>query len=305
MASSTPVSKRDYILKSFFAGGIAGCCAKTTTAPLDRLKILLQARSVTYSHLGIAGGFKAIYQNEGWKGYYRGNGAMMVRVFPYAAIQFMSYEQYKKVLLSIHDGQAMKLLSGSLAGITAVAFTYPLDVIRARLAYQVTGKLQLYDGILHAFKKIYQTEGGIRAFYRGYFPTVLGMIPYAGLSFYTFETLKSLCLQYFINITTVVNHNGEKRLRIPASLLCGGVAGAVAQTISYPLDVVRRQMQLAAIIPDGNNERQWRAVLSHVVQKYGIVGGLYRGMSINYYRAIPQVAVSFATYELMKRVLKI
>ncbi len=38
-------------------------------------------------------------------------------------------------------------------------------------------------------------------------------------------------------------------LTIPAKLLCGGLAGAVAQTFSYPLDVTRRRMQLAYMDP--------------------------------------------------------
>lgn len=34
---------------------------------------------------------------EGYLGLYKGNFAQMIRIFPYAAVQFLSYEQYKKV----------------------------------------------------------------------------------------------------------------------------------------------------------------------------------------------------------------
>ena len=87
-----------YLAKSFLAGGVAGMCAKTTTAPLDRLKILLQAQNVHYLNHSVMSGFRAIGTNEGIRGYFKGNGAMMVRIFPYAAIQVMSYEQYKRFL---------------------------------------------------------------------------------------------------------------------------------------------------------------------------------------------------------------
>nr|AAH62168.1 Slc25a16 protein [Mus musculus] len=51
--SGGPTSRRDfYWLRSFLAGGIAGCCAKTTVAPLDRVKVLLQAHNRHYKHLG-------------------------------------------------------------------------------------------------------------------------------------------------------------------------------------------------------------------------------------------------------------
>lgn len=95
-------------------------------------------------------------------------------------------------------------------------------------------------------------------------------------------------------------------LSIPAKLLCGGLAGAVAQSISYPLDVTRRRMQLAMMNPEtarfGNSMRHTIAL---IYKENGIVKGLYRGMSINYMRAIPMVAVSFSTYELCKQMLNL
>jgi solute carrier family 25 (mitochondrial carrier protein), member 16 len=45
--------------------------------------------------------------------------------------------------------------------------------------------------------------------------------------------------------------------------------------------------------------------LKLIYQENGVVKGLYRGMSINYMRAIPMVAVSFSTYELMKQMLNL
>jgi solute carrier family 25 protein 16 len=78
--------------------------------------------------------------------------------------------------------------------------------------------------------------------------------------------------------------------------------GAIAQTFSYPLDVARRRMQLSMV----NKETQkyskgFIETLRLVYNEYGVKKGLYRGMSINYIRAIPMVAVSFSTYELMKQ----
>lgn len=72
-------------------------CAKTTVAPLDRIKILLQAQSAHYKHHGVFGGLMAIVKHESLIALYKGNGAQMVRIFPYAATQFTSFEIYKKV----------------------------------------------------------------------------------------------------------------------------------------------------------------------------------------------------------------
>ena len=292
-----------YAAKSFIAGGIAGCAAKTTTAPLDRFKILLQVHHNKYKKYGVWRGLSAVYKFEGIRGLYKGNGAMMVRVYPYAAVQFLSYEQYKKFTRPYFSqyGHVNKLVSGSMAGITAVLCTYPLDLVRTRLAFQVD-KVH-YKGIAHALATIIRSEGGLLALYKGLLPTILGMIPYAGIAFYTYEVVKSVMLGSKYCTKYSLDNSGTIVLTIPANLCCGGLAGAVAQSCSYPLDVARRTMQLEKL-----QERQYlnlRSTMRFIFDKYGIKQGFYRGLSINFYRAIPQVAVSFTVYDFMKQLLKI
>ncbi|XP_077585744.1 solute carrier family 25 member 16 [Stigmatopora nigra] len=304
--SSTPTKRDHYWVRSFVAGGVAGCCAKTTIAPLDRIKILLQAQNPHYKHLGVFSTLKAVPQKEGFRGLYKGNGAMMVRIFPYGAIQFMAFDNYKKMLSKQVGiaGPIHRLLAGSMAGMTAVIFTYPLDVVRARLAFQVTG-YHRYTGIVNAFQTIYSKEGGFLGFYRGLTPTLIGMAPYAGFSFFTFGTLKSLGLKHFPETLGRPSSDNPDVLvlKTKVNLLCGGVAGAIAQTISYPLDVARRRMQLGSVLPDSHKCVSLSKTLSYVYTEYGIKNGLYRGLSLNYIRCVPSQAVAFTTYEFMKQLL--
>ena len=284
-------------------------CAKTSTAPLDRLKILLQVHHDYYKGYGVFNGFLAIYKNEGFWGYYKGNGAMMVRVFPYAAIQFMSYEQYKRLLRPYfkENSHSGRLLAGSLTGVTAVTFTYPLDMVRARMAYQVTTRK--YKRIWQTLVTIPREEGGLIALYRGYSSSILGMIPYAGVAFYSYETIKSFLIEseYLRRHTTKMSMDGSGTvvLNIPANLFTGGMAGAISQCISYPLDVCRRHMQLEGMRSETPHYRNVFSMLHYIYTTSGITRGLYRGMTINFYRAVPQVAVSFSAYELMKQMLGI
>lgn len=44
---------------------------------------------------------------------------------------------------------------------------------------------------MHVFVRISQEEG-VKTLYRGFMPTILGVIPYAGITFFTYETLKKL-----------------------------------------------------------------------------------------------------------------
>ena len=63
---------------------------------------------------------------------------------------------------------------------TAVLFTYPLDVVRARLAFQLGNGTPRYSGLGDTFRAICTQEGGVCALYKGIVPTMLGMAPYAG-----------------------------------------------------------------------------------------------------------------------------
>ena len=77
-------------------------------------------------------------------------------------------------------------LAGSLAGIVSTAATYPLDLARARMAVSHQDK---YHSLLEVFIKTVRYEG-THSLYRGLLPTILGVIPYAGCSFFMYETLK-------------------------------------------------------------------------------------------------------------------
>ncbi|XP_041362283.1 graves disease carrier protein-like [Gigantopelta aegis] len=299
--------KIEIAVKTFLSGGIAGCCAKTTVAPLDRVKILLQAHNQHYKHLGVFSTIHQVVVKEGFLGLYKGNGVQMLRIFPYAAIQFMSYEQYKKLIKKYlsENTHVIKLTAGSLAGLTAVVFTYPLDVVRARLAFQVKGE-HIYLGLRHTVRSIVHVEGGTKALYRGLVPSILGMAPYAGVSFYSFEMSKIFCLEHFPDVLGKPSplSTGGVVLILPAKLLCGGMAGAVAQTVSYPLDVVRRRLQLSTMLPDSHKyESGWIQTLIVIYKEHGMSQGLYRGLSVNYIRIMPMVAVSFTTYESIKQIL--
>ena len=145
--------------------------------------------------------------------------------------------------------------------------------------------------------------GGMRGLYRGITPTVIAMVPYGGFNFYIFERLKHLLLDYF---PTVCGYPKDDKLilNVPTKLLSGGIAGATAQTVTYPLDVARRRMQLSMT---SNETKKFSEglikTLKITYKEHGVVKGLYRGMTVNYIRVCPMVAVSFSTYEVMKQLL--
>ena len=62
---------------------------------------------------------------------------------------------------------------------TAVIATYPLDLMRARIAFQVNGE-EMYYGVISTVHTIVRAEG-ISALYKGITATLLGMVPYGGM----------------------------------------------------------------------------------------------------------------------------
>ncbi|XP_038221376.1 mitochondrial coenzyme A transporter SLC25A42-like [Zerene cesonia] len=182
------------VLTSLVAGAAAGALAKTAIAPLDRTKINFQTSQTVYSWRAALKFLEQSCRTEGVMALWRGNSATMARIVPYAAIQFTAHEQWKR-LLGVDSPQTAQasplrlLAAGSLAGVTSQSATYPLDLARARMA------VAQYTSLRAVFAHAVRHEG-LRTLYRGYPATVLGVIPYAGVSFFTYDSLKHWYLEY-------------------------------------------------------------------------------------------------------------
>ncbi|XP_064031268.1 mitochondrial coenzyme A transporter SLC25A42 isoform X2 [Pogoniulus pusillus] len=243
------------VLNSLMSGALAGAVAKTAVAPLDRTKIMFQVSSKRFSAKEAYRLIYHTYLNEGFWSLWRGNSATMVRVIPYAAIQFCAHEEYKQLLGSYYGFQ---------------------------------GK---YSNIVHVFIRISREEG-LKTLYRGFTPTILGVIPYAGLSFFTYETLKKLH----------ADHSGRAQPSPAERLLFGACAGLIGQSASYPLDVVRRRMQTAGVL--GHTYGSILRTMQEIVREEGLVRGLYKGLSMNWVKGPIAVGISFTTFDLTQILLR-
>ncbi len=314
-------------------------------APLDRVKILFQSSNPQFakysgSWAGVANAMRVIYQEEGAVGLFRGHSATLVRVFPYAAIKFLAYEQIRSFIIPRreHETPIRRLLSGSLAGVTSVFFTYPLEVIRVRLAFET--KRDSRSSLTAICRKIYHEHpvvkppvsppmlplapesirgiastatatahaiaprNGMVNFYRGFTPTLLGMLPYAGMSFLTHDTCGDLLRHPAVAQWTTLPQprnappGKPAPLRSWAELLAGGVAGLISQTASYPLEVIRRRMQVGGAVGDGHLLRITETARL-IMQERGM-RGFFVGLTIGYVKVVPMAAASFYTYERLK-----
>lgn len=283
-----------------------------------------------------------INKQDGVRGLFRGHSATLLRIFPYAAIKFVAYEQFRSIIIAgpAQETPLRRLFSGSLAGITSVFFTYPLEVIRVRLAFETkngsrSSLSSICSQIYHehpqktplsaasdpvavtlpasVLSSAAPRSSGLVNFYRGFSATLLGMLPYAGMSFLTHDTatdwLQHPSISHYTTrpspkpaVTSQSSSRPQRQiLKSWAELLAGGIAGLVSQTASYPLEVIRRRMQVGGAVGDGHRLRIGETARRIWVEKGW--RGFCVGLSIGYLKVVPMAAVSFCVYERGKLVL--
>lgn len=284
--------------------------SRTAVAPLERLKILMQVQGNEKVYTGIGQGIVHMWKTEGIRGLFKGNGLNCIRIIPNSAIKFLTYEQLSrkishKLIDNGGDGQMtplLRLAAGAGAGIVGMSATYPLDMVRGRITIQ-DGRHAQYRGMMHATAVIIREEG-LLALWRGWLPSVIGVVPYVGLNFAVYETAKDVIIQ-------AKGYKDERDLSIATRLGCGALAGTTGQTVAYPFDVVRRRLQVSGwqgargLHADHGSAIAYRGMTDcfvRTIQEEG-VKALFKGLAPNYLKVVPSIAIAFVTYEQVKEVL--
>ncbi|CAI0425402.1 unnamed protein product [Linum tenue] len=270
----------------FMAGAVAGAAAKTVTAPLDRVKLLMQTHGVRVGQesakkaIGFVEALALIGKEEGIKGYWKGNLPQVIRIIPYSAVQLFSYEFYKKLFKGKDDELSVigRLAAGACAGMTSTFVTYPLDVLRLRLAVE-TGHRTMSEIAL-----IMLREEGVASFYYGLGPSLLGIAPYIAVNFCMFDLVKKSLPEKYQN-------------KAQSSVITAVVSAAVATLTCYPLDTVRRQMQMR-----GAPYKTFFDAFPGIVERDGFIG-LYRGFLPNALKNLPNSSIRLSTFDIVKRLI--
>lgn len=289
--------KETNLLVSFLAGGTAGAVSRTAVSPFERAKILFQVQGPGKgSYKGIFPTIGHMYKEEGFIGLFRGNGINCLRVFPYQAVQFLTFLFLKRKILAASDATQLlstqRLVCGGIAGTLSVMATYPMDLVRTRLLIQTAQHLTTLDpklkppGFFQLFTQVFRNEGGLLGLYRGFYPTTLGVAPYVAINFTVYESFKEFFPQF-----------DKNRL---VQLANGAMAGAIAQTLTYPFDLLRRRFQVLTM---GNNLGfQYTSVMDALItigRKEGFKG-YYKGLLANLFKVAPSMAVSWMTFEIIQ-----
>jgi len=207
-------------------------------------------------------------------------------------VQFTTYRQTTLLLQRIAGGEGRlpqsveSFIAGGSAGALATAVTYPLDLLRTRFAAQ--GNDRVYTSLPRALAQINREEG-LRGFYRGLGPGLAQIVPFMGMFFAVYETIRE-----------PLHH-----LSLPFSsgdAVAGIAASVVAKTGSFPLDLVRKRIQV-------QGPTRGRYVHKNIPEYHGAIAtiraivrmegfrGLYRGLTVSLFKAAPASAVTMWTYE--------
>lgn len=305
------------------AGSIAGGISRTVTSPLDVIKIRFQVQLEPTSSWALARGnmsqaskysgmmqaTKEIFREEGLLGFWRGNVPALLMVMPYTAIQFVVLQKLKTFASGSSKAEDhyklspyLSYVSGGLAGCAATIGSYPFDLLRTILASQ--GEPKVYSNMRAAFIDIVRTRG-FRGLYAGLSPTLVEIVPYAGLQFGTYDTFKRWAMtwnQYRLSIT----NSGSVDFS-PSSFqlfICGLASGTSAKLVCHPLDVVKKRFQIEGLQrhPKYGARVEHRAyknmldAFNRILQSEGWAG-LYKGILPSTVKAAPAGAVTFVAYE--------
>jgi len=237
-------------LRDFLSGGVAGAIAKTTAAPIERVKLLLQTQhtneKIKEPFTGIIDCFSRTIKNDGFRSLWRGNMANVIRYFPTQALNF-SFKDYFHTLFLSPDSKSNpymflwgNVMSGGCAGAISTMFVYPLDFARTRLGVDIGRNKadRQFTGIFDCVGKVYRTNG-IVGLYRGIDVAMVGIFLYRGLYFGLYDTGKGLFL------------SGEKKISLFQKFLFAQMVVMVSESISYPTDTVKRRLMMQSARSDG------------------------------------------------------
>jgi solute carrier family 25 phosphate transporter 23/24/25/41 len=279
-------------LGRFFSGGIGSCIAKTCTAPLSRVTILLQTSTLQFpvtlrcpefvlqtdgvyyyayrspsEGAGVVRSLRMVLSQEGVRALWRGNLASCLHRFPYSGMAFFVQDGLKRRL------GLGEFWAGAVAGAVAATTAYPLDMVKTRMTTDPR-----VGGVGETVRVIVR-ERGVTGLYRGLLPTLAHVAPSLAISFEVYATLKRK-----------VEVARESQWR--ANLMCGCASGLVSAVLLFPVDLVRRRLQLA------QTDVTLAECVAEVRRKRGFFG-FYRGLQAELLKVVPYVGVMFMTVEYL------
>jgi len=280
---------KDFVI-DFSLGGTAGAVSKTITAPIERVKLVIQTQDANPKiisgevprYTGIGNCFSRIHSEQGLAAFWRGNFTNCIRYFPTQAFNLAFKDSIKKMFPKYSPKTEfgkffmVNLASGGLAAAGSLCIVYPLDYARTRLASDVGAGKKTFNGLGDCIMKTAKGPGGFFSLYNGFGVSVVGIIGYRGIQLGTFDTIASL--------------NPYKKDTGALGFISTFCAAQTAITLgagaTYPFDTIRRRLQMQSEKPPEEQLYKGTAdCFKRIAADEGAVA-LYKGFVANIFRSI-------------------
>ena len=282
-------------MADFAAGGISGAVAKTATAPIERVKLIIQTQDANPKiksgevkrYTGISDCFVRVYREQGLGAFWRGNLTNVIRYFPTQAFNF-AFKDTIKALFPKYSPKTdffmffmVNMASGGLAGAGSLCIVYPLDYARTRLASDVgSGKAQ-FTGLMDCLSKTARGPGGVMSLYNGFGVSVMGIIPYRGVYFGMYDSLAGI--NPFRQDKGVIG--------LVSKFAIAQITAITAGYASYPFDTIRRRLQMQSEKPQSEWLYKGTVDCFFKILKDEGTGALFKGAGANALRTVGSALV--------------
>jgi len=284
--------------KKILCGGVAGVVSRTCTAPVDRLKVLLQVQS----QQRVLGGSQTMTAwqimlamiREGPLTMWKGNAVNCMKIFPENAIRLTIFEYLNDTkLLTINrfwtlgdHKWALKFLNGAVTGMLVQTVMYPVELIKTRIMTfpSSSGSLGFWGATTRIWSEKSSSRLGLRFFnfYKGFTPAIVGVMPFAALELGCSKTGTERYKDHFKTTP------GWMPL-----FAIGTTSSFIAMGATYPCRLVTCQMQAYT-----GPEKDRLKPLPHMKRLFKTEGikGFYRGFWANSVKAIPASGIAWVTF---------
>jgi len=286
MSEGVKYDKRLNAVENFVLSGAAAVISKTASAPIERIKLMIQnqdemikAGRLDKPYKGPLDAFRRVIAEEGVLPLWKGNLANCLRYFPTQALNFMFKDEIKKMFTERKtDTYGIKfgknVMSGGAAGALSLFFVYSLDYARTRLANDVKSAKKggaaaerEFNGLIDVYRKTLKSDGMV-GLYRGFVVSCVGIVVYRGFYFGLYDTIKPM-----------IDPNAGFLL----SFCLGYAVTVTAGLASYPIDTIRRRMMMTS----GQAVKYKGSVdcALQIIKKEG-VSSLFKGAGANILRGM-------------------
>jgi solute carrier family 25 (adenine nucleotide translocator) protein 4/5/6/31 len=269
--------KQSNFIIDFVLAGASAAVGKTATAPLERVKLILQ----TQQNLEIVGGkyvsmrdcFNRLVKAEGLFSLWRGNLPNVMRYFPNQALNFAFKDSFKEIFCRYDPKKNFwkyffgSCLSGGLAGSLSLILLHPIDLARTRLATDnkdINGNRR-FKGTGDCLSQIFKSEGTI-GIYRGIMVSIASIFTYRAAYFGGYDTMKSLLSP---ETWIIVKWTLTQLILLFAAIFY------------YPLDTIRRRI----MVETGKKyeDKKYKSAMDcfYITLQKEKVAGFYKGFVTN------------------------